>query len=154
MTLDNPAAASSTCRKLRLALMASLAVNVLIIGVVAGSMLMHQHRKGPHKPNILLGFARTLPGERADMVRQNVADAQPNLETLRKAVRDARLGVREQLIVEPFDQAKLDAALDKIVQADTDEHKSRIAVFSKTVAQFTPEERRQLRDWLEKRRPR
>jgi uncharacterized membrane protein len=153
MTLDNTAPAASSYRKLRLALMASLAVNVLIIGGIAGAMLMGPHHKGPHRGTLLLSFSRHLPGDRADLVRQNVADAQPALETLRKAEREARETVRAQLVADPFDQGKLDAALDQLVQADTKEHTARVAVFGKTVGQLTPEERRQLREWLDKHRP-
>jgi uncharacterized membrane protein len=154
MTLDKAPPAASSNRKLRLALMASLAVNVLIIGGIAGSMLMGPHHKGPHRGgSILLFFARNLPSDRADLIRQNVADAQPALETLRKAERDARENVRAQLVADPYDQAKLDAAVEQLVQADTKEHTARTAVFAKTVGQLTPEERHQLRDWLDKHRP-
>lgn len=153
MTLDTTTVTPSAYRKLRLALMVSLALNVLIIGGVAGTMLFRPH--GPHhKSGPLLGFAHTLPGERGDMIRQNVADAQPGLETLRKAGRDAREAVHAALIVEPFDQGKFNAALDQSAAADAKEKSARLAVFAKTAGQLTPEERRELHDWLERHNPR
>lgn len=151
MTISNEAAAVSTQRKLRLALMVSLALNVLIIGGVAGTMLFGP-KHGFHKSGPLLGFARTLPRERADMIRQNVADAQPGLEALRKSERDAREAVHAALIAEPFDQGKFNAALDQSVAADAKEKGARLAVFGKTAGQLTPEERRALYDWLERRK--
>lgn len=152
MTLDTTTVTPSACRKLRLALMASLALNVLIIGGVAGTMLFG-HGGRHHKSGPLIGFARTLPSERGDMIRQNVADAQPGLETLRKAGRDARDAVHAALAEEPFDQGKFNAALDQSAAADAKEKSARMAVFAKTAAQLTPDERSALHDWLERHKP-
>jgi len=143
-------------RALRWALVASLALNVLIIGAVAGTVCF-SHKRPPHgfasKGPGLLGFAHTLPRERSDIIRQRFADAQPNLETLRRGIRDARAKVREALTADPFDQQKLDAALEGIVQAETNVTRDKVMMFGSTVSQLTPDERRQLHDWLEKRRP-
>ena len=144
-------------RALRWALVASLALNVLIIGTVAGTLCFSRFGDGPHgegfKKSPLLGFARTLPRERSDMIRQKFADAQPNMEAMRKGIRDARAAVREVLMAETFDQAKFNAALDGVVQAETNVARARTSLFGDTVGQLTPEERRQLHDWFEKRRP-
>lgn len=151
---DATANARSPCRNLRLALMASLALNVLIIGGVGGALLLGRHHGGPgHRGSALLGFAHTLPRERSDMIRQKAADAQPSMEKSRKGVRDARDAARTALIAEPFDQAKLDTALEGIVQAQAVEKRARVKLFGDAAGQLTPEERRQLRDWLEKTRP-
>ena len=56
-------------------------------------------------------------------------------------------------MAETFDQAKFSAALDGVVQAETNVARARTALFGETVGQLTPEERRQLHDWLEERRP-
>ena len=144
-------------RTLRWALVASLALNVLIIGTVAGTLCFSRFGHGPHgegfKQSPLLRFARTLPRERSDMIRQKFADAQPNMEALRKGIRDARASVREALMAETFDQAKFNAALDGVVQAETNVARARTTLFGESVGQLTPEERRQLHEWLEKRRP-
>ena len=144
-------------RTLRWALIASLALNVLIIGTVAGTLCFSrfghdQHGEGIRK-SPLLRFARTLPRERADMIRQKFADAQPNMEALRKGTRDARASVREALMAETFDQAKFNAALDGIVQAETNVARARTTLFGESVGQLTPEERHQLHEWLDKKRP-
>ena len=144
-------------RALRWALVASLALNVLIIGTVAGTLCFSRFGHDRHgegfKKSPLLGFARTLPRERSDLIRQKFADAQPNMEGLRKGIRDARASVREALMAETFDQAKFNAALDGVVQAETNVARARTTLFGDTVGQLTPEERRQLHDWFEKRRP-
>ena len=153
---DAPAPSRLSPRTLRWALVASLALNVLIIGAVAGTVCF-SHRGPPHgfasKGPGLLGFAHTLPRERSDMIRQRFADAQPNMETLRRGIRDARAKVREALTAEPFDQAKLDAALEGIAQAENAITRDKVTMFGTTVSQLTPDERRQLHEWLEKRRP-
>lgn len=143
-------------RTLRWALVASLALNVLIVGTVAGTLCFGPrggHGPGFKKGGMMLGFARTLPRERSDLIRQKFADAQPNMEAMRKGIRDARAAVRAELLAETFDQAKFSAALDGVVQAETNVARARTALFGETVGQLTPEERRQLHDWLEERRP-
>lgn len=142
-------------RTLRWALVASLALNVLIIGTVAGTLCFGPGGHGPgfKKGGLMLGFARTLPRERSDLIRQKFADAQPNMEAMRKGIRDARAAVRTELMAETFDQAKFNAALDGVVQAETNVARARTTLFGESVGQLTPEERRQLHDWLEERRP-
>jgi uncharacterized membrane protein len=150
---DAAPVAGSSYRKLRYALMASLALNVLVIGAVAGTICFKRPPPGGPKGTGLLGFAHTLPRERSDLIRQKFADSKPQMETLRQAIGDARTGVRAALMAEPFDQAKLTAALDGVVQAEANEHRAKVTVFGETVGQLTPDERKQLHDWLEKRRP-
>jgi uncharacterized membrane protein len=143
-------------RTLRWALIGSLALNVLIIGAVASSLCFGRFGDRPHgkgmKGTALYYFARSLPRERSDFVRQKVAEAQPGLEAARKGIRDARAAVRDVLSGEGFDQAKLNAALDGLVQAQTNEARARTTLFGDTVGQLTPEERRGLHDWLDKNR--
>jgi uncharacterized membrane protein len=152
---DAAPVAGSSYRKLRYALMASLALNVLVIGAVAGTICFK--RPGPGGPGPkgtgLLGFAHTLPRERSDIIRQKFADSRSQMETLHQAIGNARAGVRTTLTAEPFDQAKLNAALDGVVQAENNEHRAKVTMFGETVGQLTPDERKQLHDWLEKRRP-
>ncbi|MEI9900800.1 MAG: periplasmic heavy metal sensor [Hyphomicrobium sp.] len=156
MTVAAPATGASS-RKLRLALMASLALNVLIIGGVASALCFarfgHGGREIGTRGTGLLGYARTLPRERSDLIRQKFADAEPNMELLRKGIRDARASARDAVKSESFDQSKLDAALESIVQAEANEKRARVKLFGETVSQLTPEERQSLYDWLQKRRP-
>jgi len=144
-------------RTLRWVLIGSLALNVLIIGTVASALCIARfggpHPGGGFKGSPLLGFARTLPRERADVVRQKIADVQPNLEAVRRGVRDARASVRAALSAEPFDQAKFDAAIGGIVDAETNEARVKATLFADTVRQLSPQERLELHDWLDKQRP-
>lgn len=146
----------------RWVLIGSLALNVLIVGAVLSTICIGHFGEGPDEPgggrrglrdSPLLGFARTLPHERADIIRQKVADAEPNLEARRQGIRRAFDGVHTALRAEPFEQAKLDAALDGVVEAETERARARTALFADAVRQLTPQERIELHEWLEKRRP-
>lgn len=142
-------------RALRIALIVSLALNVLIIGGVATALVLSRHHgwKG-HKHFGLLAFARTLPAERSEMIRKKVADEEATLSALRKAVREARVAARSLLTEEPFDAEKFKAALDRIADADVAAKRARMALLAAAAADMTPEERRQLHDWFAKRRAR
>jgi uncharacterized membrane protein len=156
MTSDNAGGPSRPARfNLRLALMASLALNVLIIGAVAGTLLVSRHHgwKGHgFKGGGLAGFARTLPPERGEAIRQKLESDRAILAPLRKEEREARDVARSLLMTEPFDVEKFKAALDRAVDADEKEKRARMALLAETAATLTPEERRQLHSWFEKRR--
>jgi uncharacterized membrane protein len=143
--------------RLRLALMASLALNVLIIGAVAGTLLMsRQHGWNDHKGKQfgLMGFAQTLPADRAEIIRAKIASEEATMAPLRKAERDARDAARAILMQEPFDAEKFKAALARAAEADAKEKSARMSLLAATAAELTPDERRQLHNWFEKRRER
>jgi uncharacterized membrane protein len=143
-------------RNLRPALMASLALNVLIVGGVAAALLLpHLHGwKGHPRPTGLAGFAETLPPDRGEMVRQKVQAEKATFEAIHKAQREAREAARTALVEEPFDAAKFKTALDGIAQANDKETRTRMALVADTAAQLTPDERKQLHAYFEKHRAR
>ncbi len=156
MTSDNGAGPGRPARfNLRLALMASLALNVLIIGVAAGSLLIGHHH-GWHGHGFrgagLSGFARTLPPDRGEVIRQKLESDRAVLDPLRKEEHEAREAARSVLMTEPFDVEKFKAALARAVDADEKEKRARMNLFAETAATLTPEERHQLHEWFEKRR--
>jgi uncharacterized membrane protein len=140
---------------LRVALMASLALNVLIIGAVAGTFLVSCFNGWSvhgFKGAGLSGFARTLPAERAEVIRKRLESNRESLEPLRNEEREARDAARSVLMTEPFDVEKFKAALSRAVDADEKEKRARMTLFAETAASLTPDERRQLHNWFEKRR--
>jgi len=155
MTNDTAARPGGSSFKLRLALVVSLALNVLIIGAVAGAVLVSRHH-GWHghgfKGAGLAGFARTLPPDRGDAIRQKLESNRASLAPLRKEKREAREAARSVLMTEPFDVEKFKAALERAVEAGVKEKRARMALFAETAASMTPEERRQLHNWFEERR--
>ncbi len=158
MTIDSGAGPGrKTIFNLRFALMVSLALNVLIIGAVAGAFLMGRHHHGHghwHKGGPLAGFARTLPDERGDALRQQIESNQKKLEPFRQEENAARDEARSVLMTEPFDLEKFKAALAHKADADAKEKRARMEQFAEMVATLSPEERRQLHNWFEKRHKR
>jgi uncharacterized membrane protein len=154
MTSDNAAGRPSTGRGLRLALMASLALNVLFIGAVGGTLIWSRHSGWrPHgRHGGLMAFTQTLPPERGEALRRKIESQEMVLEPLREAERQARDAARSALMTEPFDIEKFKAALERAADADSKERKARLAVFAETAAVLTPDERRQLHLWFERRR--
>jgi uncharacterized membrane protein len=151
MTVDAPNKPAG--RSARIALMVSLALNVLFIGGFASAFVMHHHGHHGRKESGLMAFARTLPAERKDMIKQKIAGEQSNMATLNKAEHDARTAARNVLLEEPFDNAKFKAALDKAVDADAQTKHARMALLASATSDLTPDERKQLHDWIEKHRP-
>jgi len=153
--MTNDAIAGSG-RNLRPALMASLALNILIIGGVAAALLLpHLHGwKGRPRPSGLAGFAETLPPDRGAMVRQKVQAEKDNFEAISKEERESRSAARAILLEEPFDAAKFKAALDRVAQTYDKETRARMALVVDTAGQLTPEERKQLHAYFEKHRAR
>ena len=151
MTLDSVNKPAG--RSLRVALMVSLALNVLFIGGVASAFVLHHRGHHGHKESGLMGFARTLPAERKDMIKQKIAGEQVNLASLNKAEHDTRVAARSILLEEPFDKDKFKAALDKAVDADAQTKHARMSLLASATSDLSPAERKQLHDWIEKHRP-
>jgi uncharacterized membrane protein len=142
-----------TGRSARIWLMVSLALNVLFIGGFASAFVMHHHGHHGRKESGLMAFARTLPAERKDMIKQKIAGEQSNMASLNKAEHEARTAARNILLEEPFDKDKFKTALDKAVDADAQTKHARMALLASATSDLTPAERKQLHDWIEKHRP-
>lgn len=142
-------------RGLKIALMISLAVNVLIIGGVISAMLCAPHwKEHGHRSDGLIGFAETLPPERATAISKLITDKRAALKPLRQAESEARLEARSALMADPFDEARFRTALDNAAAADAAEKRARLSILADMAAALTQDERRQLHEWFEARRAR
>src|SRR5262245_31511957 len=116
-----------TPRWLLVALFASLAVNLVIVGSVAGAVWRH---RGPHAgagvviPN-LLGYASTFAPERRKQIWELTHEERSRMRPFRREVRAAREETIKALAAEPFDQQQFLAAQSKQAQA---ENRARAAV--------------------------
>lgn len=154
MTSDNVPAKPAAGRGLRIALMVSLALNVLIIGGIATTLLCFGGKGSHHRGSGLMGFVETLPSERAETVGAKLKTDREALAPLRQAQRDARSAARTALTADPFDAAAFKAALDKAADAGYEEKKARMGMLADLAAQLTPDERQQLHQYFEKQRHR
>jgi uncharacterized membrane protein len=141
-------------RWLLVALFASLALNLLIVGSLAGAVWRH---RGPPTwagvviPN-LLGYASTFSPERRKEIWELTRDERSRLRPFRREVRAAREETIKALAAEPFDRQQFAAAQSKQAEA---ENRTRAAVqdlYLKIAEGLTPEERRAFAHWRDHRR--
>lgn len=147
-TPDAPVPAPSGQRTKWL-LIASLGLNLLIAGAVAGAMFMH--RGGPHgrwgigpQDFGLMGFARSLPPERRDMVREELKGLRGALKPMRQEIRAAREEAANLLAADPFDRNALKAALVKVGTAEQSMRGTSVDRLLGVIDRFTPAERQSL----------
>lgn len=135
------------------ALIFSLALNLLFIGGLAAAA-WHYHSRHQRGEFGLLAFSQQLPAEHRDAFRRQVIDARASLKDEREAVRSAWLEVNSLLTAEPFDKEKLKAAMAKLRETENQFRTGLNDAFSEIAASVTPDERKLLQAWREKRRPR
>lgn len=156
--VDRGAAPRAARPWLKWALIASLAVNFLVVGAVVGHKGMggrpgHSgYGRGGEEFGIL-GFARTLDGERRKELQRLIKSAKPDFKALREEVRAARRAAGEVLVAEPFDKEKLREALDGVVAASARLRGAGVPALLVATENMTPEERRALLEWWRERRP-
>lgn len=156
MTIPDPP--RPLTRKWSPLLMASLALNLLILGTVAGTVFAHRagHGFGPPDLNIgrmvageqgLRGFVRTLPKERRVIFRAAAEQTRQTLQPLRSTVRKAREDATLALKSEPFDSARFEKAMGDLINAESNARRAGVAILAGAVAQMTPAERDQFQAW-------
>jgi uncharacterized membrane protein len=151
----NAGAKRGTPRWVLVALFVSLALNLIVVGSVAGAVW--RFRAPPVwatavTPN-LLGYASTLPPERRKHIWDQTVEERRHIRPFRRDVRAAREETIKALVSEPFDRAKFLAAQGRQAEA---ENRARAAVqdlFVKVADGLTPEERHAFPLWREQRRP-
>ena len=139
-----------TGKRMRWLLVASLAVNLLVLGAVAGAWVFghrHGHGRGWGPTPMELGqmfFSRTLPQERRDMVRRYLKDGRQAAKPIREDLRAARQRAAEVLVSPDFTIDKLKAAMDEIGNVDQRMRQNGVDVLLKAVEGLTPEDRNAL----------
>ncbi|MBX9861568.1 MAG: periplasmic heavy metal sensor [Hyphomicrobium sp.] len=146
-------------RRLKYALIASLALNLLILGAVAGTMLGHrQHmpRGGPGGGEDfgMMGLTRVLPDERRKEMRKLLREDRASLRPLMDDVRTARRAAADKLAAEPFDRAALDAAISSVAEKERTLRQTAVKAFLGHVETLKPDERAKLAEfWRKKSEP-
>ena len=148
-------AARRAPRWLLVALFTSLALNLLIVGSVAGAMW--RFRKPPPwagaiTPN-LLGYASTLSPDRRKQLWDLTAEERGHIRPFRREVRAARDETVKALATEPFDQVAFKGAQQRQAEAEGRARQAVQDLYVKIAAGLTPEERRAFPRWREHRRP-
>ena len=96
-------------------LIASLALNLAIIGLVAGFALRGDHGKRPHKgmPNdIVRDLVRAVPETQRDALKQDLAAKRVEIGTFRETMLKGRMELVNVLEAPDFDITRVVAILD------------------------------------------
>lgn len=136
---------ASRSRWLYGALIASLAFNLLVIGGVASARFFHHRDRG------LAGFVRKLPADRQGPIGEALRAERAKLAPLREAVRAAWNESNAALGEEPFDEAKLKAALARYNEAETKMRTAISDALAETAGKLNADERRIMREWRERK---
>lgn len=147
-------------RRLKVWLIASLALNLLVIGAVAGSMMM-QHRPGAWRGAAggpggdgfgLMNFTKSLPAERRSEIRKALAVARRGMKPLKDEFRAARSAPADVLAAEPFDRETFKAAFGKVDEVEAKLKSAGRDALLGAIEKLTPEERRAFATkWKEQR---
>jgi uncharacterized membrane protein len=134
-----------------------LALNLLFLGGVAAA-IWHHHTIGAgtstkHHDYGLMRFSKELAPERRDAFRQQVSDSRASLKGEWNNVRAAWIEANNLLTAEPFDKDKFKAAMDKLRDVERQYKAGLNDNFANMAAGFTPEERKLLKAWRERRKP-
>jgi uncharacterized membrane protein len=142
-------------RRLKYGLIASLALNLAIIGAVAGSMLGHgRHpppRSGQGEDFGMMGLTRVLPDDRRKEMRKLLRTDRENLRPLMDEVRAARRTAADKLAAEPFDRAALEAAIASVAEKERALRQSAVTAFVGHVESLKPDERAKLAEFWRKK---
>lgn len=139
-------------RVLGRALLLSVAVNVLFLGLIIGTLA----RPLPGKKVTEYGlksFSRSLPQDRSVLVRQMVEERRAEIRTYRQAARKSRLDATTVLVSEPYDKQRLSASLSEIDVSETKLRALVSDIFLDTAERLTLEERKALAAWWKARQP-
>lgn len=140
---------------LRVALVVSLALNLLVIGAAAGSMyrINQQPATLSSVSTNLLAFTSTLPEPRRKELWTATRDEHRRLRPLRDDVRAARLEWRQALAAEPFDRARFDTAQKRVLDAENKARSEAQRLFAGLATHLTAAERAAFLDWQPADRP-
>ncbi len=138
-----------------LLLTASLALNLIVVGLVAGSLWRARAHQPPARavtPN-LLGYAASLPQERRDAIWTATAGQRQHIRPFRREIRAAREELMHVIAADTFDADKFAAAQGRLAEAYTHARAAVQALDHEIATRLTPEERRAFPPWREQRRP-
>lgn len=134
----------------RRALIASLALNLLFIGMAASAMWRHR-KDGPFALSAvnanLLGFSSTLPPERRQALWRQTASERRSMRPLRAEMRQARDAVRAAFLVEPFDAAEFNKVQARLLDAEIRARSEAQKLFFAIASSLTQEERAAFARW-------
>jgi uncharacterized membrane protein len=134
-----------------LLLVASLAFNVMIVGLVAGAVWRAGGIGGLGAPRNAggsnMGYVFSLPTERRDQLLSRAGSLRQQVMPMRREVRQAARARNEALLAEPFDRDRFLAAQAQLIEAEGRMRMVMSRMLADAAAGMTPEERRAFAHW-------
>ncbi len=127
-------------------LVASLALNVLIVGVVIGAFV-RGGGGGRGASQNLIGFVSSLPAERRQDLMKRTASVRPELKALRQQSRAATRERMAAITAEPFDRARYISAQTRQIETETKIRMLMRDIVADTAAGMSLDERRAFLRW-------
>ena len=151
MTIDTDQPRPGTPRLLYWSLVASLAVNLLFVGLFATAAWEREHEPRREGQPGLLGFVHELPADRQDAVRRDILAARESVKEQRVEVRKAWVDTNALMAAEPFDAEKFKTALKNLSDLEAKYKAALNNALVDTAQKLTPDERKLLQSWRERR---
>ena len=126
-------------------LVASLMLNILVVGAIAGRAYVHARDGGWRGADGvgagLLALARSLPSDRAKLVRDVLREERPKVRALRLAAQEARTALSGEIAAADFDAARVRAAAVRSLDADRKIRETLLDAMVRVAEKLTPAER-------------
>ena len=139
-----------------MALFASLALNLIVVGATGGFVWRHsgalKSAGAPYVSRSLLSYASTLPPERLKELSDRIVEQRQQVRPLRRHLREVREEAVQALVAEPFDRDRFRAIQARLLVADQKAREAVYQLYAEMAANMTPQERRGYAEWREKRR--
>lgn len=137
-------------KRIKLAFVASLVVNLLLLGVILGKV-PRAFDAPPTRQQRMEESLNKLPEPVQTRIRETFAQIRTAGDPVRQEIDQARAEALTILSAEPFDEAAYDRQINQIDELRAEMFKRMGQVIKQTAKELAPEERRMLADLL--RRP-
>jgi hypothetical protein len=133
-----------------LGLVASLAVNVLTVSIIATSLWEWQSPSSswPSRfPSLLAQFTRTLPAERARQLGAVIEAGEPAIKAQRGEMRQTRRELGQMLRADAWDKERFVAAQNRLLEQETSLRRAQMRLFVDVAEKMSADERRAFLKW-------
>jgi uncharacterized membrane protein len=149
---DPPASTTPLRRWPRYLLIASLALNLLFVGMLASAFWRGGWGQGRGNPTNIIGYLSTLSPERRAQLLDLSKDVRGEVRGLRQLVRQANADRMAALTAETFDKQRYIDAQTRQIEAETKMRLLMRNVLAETAASMTLVERKTFLRWRGARR--
>lgn len=153
-TAAAPPPTNRTSRWLKLALILSLAVNVLVFGAIAGAWW--RGAPGPwggRGAGNIIGYIASLPPDRRAELMQRSKGLREQSRALRQASRQASRDRTAALLAEPFDKQRYIDAQTRQIEAEQRLRLSIRDIVAEAASSMSAAERRSFLNWRDRHGP-